>query len=200
MHVEHSAPQPEGEATLLLRALARGDARASDGLLELVYGELRRLASSFLRRERVGHTLQPTALVHEAWMRLVDQDQADWRDRAHFLGIAALAMRRVVCDHARARARDKRGAGAAREPLHTGLIDSDADLEGQLDVLALNEGLDQLAEHSARAAKVIELRFFGGLTEEEVARVLDVARPTVTRDWRAARAWLSNWMRRGETG
>ncbi len=166
--------------------------------MELVYDEMRRLAGTVLRKERDGHTLQPTALVHEAWLRLVDQDQVEWQNRAHFLGIASLAMRRVVVDHARARLRDKRGAGAEREPLQTGIISGDTDLDGRLEVLALNDGLERLAEHSQRAAKVVELRFFGGLTEDEVAKVLDVTRPTVTRDWRAARAWLSNWMAEGE--
>jgi RNA polymerase sigma factor (TIGR02999 family) len=199
-----SAPPPEdaspGQATLFLRAVAAGDEAASDRLLEIVYAELRGLAGAVLRREREGHTLQPTALVHEAWLRLVGQDQVEWQNRAHFFGIASLAMRRVVVDHARARARDKRGSGAQREPLHTGIVGGEADLDLKLDVLALNEGLERLAEHSERAAKVVELRFFGGLTEEETARVLGVARPTITRDWRAARAWLSNWMKPGSAG
>ena len=182
------APVPAGDGTLFLKAMAAGDAAASEQLLDLVYGEMRGLAEAVLRKEREGHTLQPTALVHEAWLRLVDQDQVEWQNRAHFFGIASLAMRRVVVDHARARRRDKRGGGARREPLDTGIVDGDTDLDRELDVLALNEGLERLAEHSERAAKVVELRFFGGLTEEEVARVLDVARPTVTRRLRARRA------------
>jgi RNA polymerase sigma factor (TIGR02999 family) len=182
-----------GEATVLLSAVAEGDAHASDRLLELVYAELRRLAEGALGGERVGHTLQPTALVHEAWLRLVDQESG-WRNRSHFLGVASLAMRRILVDHARARQRDKRGGGAERDPLHSDLVDAGSGLD--LDVLALNEGLEALEAHSQRAARVVELRFFAGLTEEEAAEVLGVTRPTVTRDWRAARAWLSNRMQR----
>ena len=207
VRVDSEPPEPSdaaagadpGDATLFLQALAGGDQGASAPLLELVYSELRRQATTVLRREREGHTLQPTALVHEAWMRLVDQDQVEWQNRAHFLGVASLAMRRVVVDHARARRRAKRGGGARREPLHTAIVDPESQRGEELDVLALNEGLEVLAEHSERAAKVVELRFFAGLTEDEAARVLGVARPTVTRDWRAARAWLSNWLEhRGE--
>ena len=169
-------------------------------MLELVYGELRRLAGGLLSSERVGHTLQPTALVHEAWIRLVDQEAVQWQNRAHFLGIAALAMRRVVVDHARARQRDKRGGGRERAALHSGIIDSVQGLDSELDMLALNEGLDALQLHCERSAKVVELRFFGGLTEEETAAVLGVTRPTVARDWRAARAWLSHWIAKGGEG
>lgn len=186
-------PDP-GEVTEYLQALAAGEAGAGDRLLEVVYGELRNLARGALFGERAGHTLQATALVHEAWVKLVDQERVDWQNRGHFLGIAALAMRRVLVDHARARQRDKRGGGKDREPLHTDILDSGRDLELELDMLALNEGLEQLTQHSERAAKVVELRFFGGLTEEETAEVIGVTRPTVTRDWRAARAWLSSWM------
>jgi len=164
----------------------------------VVYAELKDLAASALRGERVGHTLQATALVHEAWLRLVDQSRVAFGSREHFLGTAALAMRRVLVDHARARGREKRGGNARREILDEDLCAERSALDLDLDVLALDQGLEELARHSARAAKVVELRFFAGLSEEETAATLGVARPTVTRDWRAARAWLSDWLRRGE--
>jgi RNA polymerase sigma factor (TIGR02999 family) len=191
------AAREPSEATRLLGALGRGESGASEKLLEVVYAELKNLAAASLRGERADHTLQPTALVHEAWLRLVDQTRVEWRNRAHFLGTAALAMRRVLVDHARARGREKRGSGAQREPLESDLAQVPGGLDLELDVLALDQGLEELARHSARAARVVELRFFAGLTEEETADVLGVARPTVTRDWRAARAWLSDWLQRG---
>lgn len=189
-------PTPPSDATLLLRAMSRGDEGASAELLEVVYAELRRLAGGVLRGEREGHTLQPTALVHEAWLRLVDQRVEGWEGRAHFLGVASLAMRRVVVDHARARLRDRRGGGAAKEPLPTQLADPDDAYGERLDVLALHEGLERLAAQDTRAAKVVELRYFGGLTEPQVAEVLGASEATVVRDWRAARAWLLAWMER----
>ena len=164
-------------------------------LLEVAYAELRSLADGYLRRERGNHTLQPTALVNEAWMRLADQHGVGWEGRSHFLSIAAIAMRRVLVDHARARGRDKRGGGGL-EPLPT---EFPSELELDVDVLALNEGLEALKAHSERAARVVELRFFGGLSEEEAASVLGIARATAKRDWRLARAWLSDWLKRGET-
>lgn len=191
---EHSEPPESGEVTRFLSELSEGKTGAAEQVVAMVYDELRSLADGALRGERADHTLQPTALVHEAWMKLSGQDGVAWQNRSHFLGIASLAMRRVLVDHARMRARDKRGGGAQREALVTGLA-ADVDALGQdLDVLALNEGLEQLKHHSARAAKVVELRFFAGLTETETAEVLGVTRPTVTRDWRAARAWLAAWL------
>ena len=180
------------------RALSRwsdGSAESAERLLALVYDELRRLARSYLRRQRPEHTLQPTALVNEAWMRLADQSGSEWEGRSHFLAIAAMAMRRVLVDHARARKRDKRGGGAEREALQT---QYPSDFEIDVDVLALNEGLDALKQHSERAARVVELRFFAGLSEEEAASVLGIDRSTAKRDWRLARAWLSDWLNRGE--
>jgi RNA polymerase sigma factor (TIGR02999 family) len=187
-----------GEVTRLLGALSEGDAEATERVAERVHAELRRLAAACLRGERADHTLQPTALVNEAWMRLVGQDEVSWQNRAHFLGVAALAMRRVLVEHARRRQRDKRGGGARREPLRTDFPDA-AGLERgrELDLLALDAGLEQLERHSARAARVIELRFFAGLTEQESATVLGVTRATVARDWRAARAWLARELRKG---
>lgn len=191
-------PPDPGEVTRLLGALSEGADGAAERVIEMVYAELRSLADGALRGERADHTLQPTALVHEAWMKLSAQAGVDWQNRAHFLGIASLAMRRVLVDHARMRARDKRGGGAQREALVTGLAGEQGPLGQDLDILALEEGLEQLKQHSERAAKVVELRFFGGLTEEETAEVLGVTRPTVTRDWRAARALLSTWIRGDE--
>jgi len=191
-------PPDSGEVTQFLAALSAGKTGAADQVVAMVYEELRALADGALRGERADHTLQPTALVHEAWMKLSDQQHVAWQSRAHFLGIASLAMRRVLVDHARMRARDKRGGGARRETLVTGLAEESGPLGRDLDVLALDEGLERLKEHSARAAKVVELRFFAGLTEEEAAAVLGVTRPTVTRDWRAARAWLAGWLTEGE--
>ena len=187
-----------GDVTRLLGALSEGADGAAERVIEMVYAELRNLADGALRGERADHTLQPTALVHEAWMKLSGQDGVEWQNRSHFLGIASLAMRRVLVDHARMRSRDKRGGGAQREALITGIVGEDGPLGQDLEILALEEGLEQLKQHSERAAKVVELRFFGGLTEEEAAEVLGVTRPTVTRDWRAARAWLSAWMQQGD--
>lgn len=197
-----SRSEPEGrpggehaEVTRLLAALSEGDVEATERLAERLHAELRRLAAANLRGERADHTLQPTALVNEAWIRLIGQDEVTWQNRAHFLGIAAMAMRRVLVEHARRRQRDKRGGGARREPLHTDVPDPSGDGGGRsLDLLALDAGLEQLQAHSARAARVIELRFFAGLTEEESAEVLGVTRATVARDWRAARAWLQAYV------
>ena len=195
-NAREDAPPPEsGEVTRFLGALSEGKTGAADRVIEMVYAELRSLADGALRGERADHTLQPTALVHEAWMKLSGQEGVTWQNRSHFLGIASLAMRRVLVDHARMRSRDKRGGGAQREALVTGIVGDDGPLGGDLEILALEEGLEQLKQHSERAAKVVELRFFGGLTEDEAAEVLGVTRPTVTRDWRAARAWLAAWMK-----
>ncbi len=190
---ERAAPS---EATLLLSSLAKGDRPAQDRLLELVYEELRRMAGSALRKERADHTLQATALVNEAWMKLVDQENVDWQGRGHFLAVASMAMRRVLVDHARTKKRLKRGGGMQREELHSAIEDLQGGLDQRLDILDLHEGLEALAEHSERAAKVVELRFFGGVSESQAAEILGVSRPTVTRDWRAAHAWLTQWMSR----
>lgn len=171
--------------TALLSDLGDGDEAAVEALLPLVYDELRALAQSHLRHERDGHTLNPTALVHEAYLKLLGQD-ADWQNRGHFFGIASLAMRRVLVHYARQRAAEKRGGGVQAVTLlddHVGAAPAD-------DLLALDEALDRLAEVAERPAKVVELRFFGGLTQEETAEVLGVSVPTVQRDWQTARAWL----------
>ena len=149
--------------------------------------ELRRLARSYMRRERPGHTLQTTALVNEAFLRLTDARGVRWQDRAHFLAIAARLMRRVLVDHARSRGYRKRGGGAERVTLDEGLA---AAPEPEVDVVALDRALQSLAEVDARKSRVIELRFFGGLSVEETAEVLHVSTDTVKRDWRLARLWL----------
>ena len=183
-------PPPSGDATALLASLRAGNAQASERLNELLYDELRSLAGRHLRGERPDHTLQPTALVHEAWMRLAGNDPAAWQNRAHVLGLSSLAMRRVLVDHARSKQRDKRRAGDAREIFDLDSLASESGVDDRLDLVALNDALEELARTDERAAKVVELRFFGGLTEEDTALVLGVSRSTVTLAWRAARAWL----------
>ena len=175
------------EVTRLLVRLTDGDRGVLDELLPLIYGELRRLAAGYLRRERVGHTLQPTALVHEAYLRLVDQTQVRWQNRAHFLGVAAQMMRRILVDHARGQRAEKRGGDFQKLSL-----DENIDVSGERasDLVALDEALQRLAEFDPQKARVVELRFFGGLSVEETAEVLGVSAPTVKRQWRMAKAWL----------
>ncbi len=168
-------------------------ARPRDELIVHVYEELRRLAAAYLRRERADHTLQPTALVHEAYMRLAAQEGVDWLNREHFIGVAAEMMRRVLVDHARGRGRDKRGKGF-RLPL----AEADGFVEGETDELVeLDEALRRLGRRHPQKSRVVELRFFGGLSIEETARVLEVSDSTVERDWKFARAWLAREMKRG---
>jgi RNA polymerase sigma factor (TIGR02999 family) len=172
--------------TGLLQAWARGDVEARDALAPLVYDELRRRAAAYLRRERPGHTLQPTALVHEAFVRLIGQQHVVWQGRAHFFAVAAQMMRRVLVDHARERQAAKR-ARTIRVELNDQIGSSPpADCE----VLLLDQALDDLARLDARQARVVELRYFGGLSEQEVGAVLSLSRATVTREWQSARAWL----------
>ena len=176
-----------GANTELLRAWSDGDDGALARLTPLVETELRRLARGYMGRERRGHTLQPTALVNEAFLRLTDARQVRWQDRAHFLGISARLMRRVLVDHARARGFRKRGGGAQRVTLDEGLI---ASPEPALDLVALDRALEVLAADDVRKSRVIELRFFGGLSVEETAEVLHVSPQTIKRDWRLAKLWL----------
>jgi RNA polymerase sigma-70 factor, ECF subfamily len=180
-----------GEVTALLRAWSRGEAEASDKLLPLVYRELRRLAASQMRKERRGHTLQPTALVHEAYVKLVDQ-HVSWKDREHFFGVAARAMREVLIDYARRRGRKKR-VGQNLE-ISMGSFEPSV-APRALDLLALDEALHRLAGLDERQARLVELRVFAGLTVEETAKVLQCSAATVSRDFRHAEAWLRREMR-----
>lgn len=160
----------------------------ADDLLPVVYGELRRLAASYLRRERPGHTLQPTALVHEAYVRLLDQRRVDWANRAQVVGLAAVMMRRILVNHARDRVAGKRGGGAEHIPL---TVAGEGIGAPEVNLLDLHEALDRLGETDARKARIVELKFFGGLTTEEIAEALGISAATVERDWKFARAWLS---------
>ena|SRR5579884_1365699 len=161
-------------------------------MLPLVYEELRRLAAAYLRSERRDHTLQPTALVNEAYMKLVDQHSVDWRNRAHFLGVAANTMRRVLATHGERRRALKRSGGGVRVTLAEGFA---ARAPVEIDFIALNDALDRLSSLDSRQAQVVELRYFGGLTFEEAAEVLGVSVPTVKRDWSSARLWLMREMK-----
>jgi RNA polymerase sigma-70 factor (ECF subfamily) len=175
--------------TQLLQAWRGVGSRESfDQLTSLLYDELQRVARGAMRRERPGHTLQTQALLHEAYVRLIDVE-IDWQDRAHFLAVAARTMRRVLVDHGKARARAKRGGGAVIVTL-TGSLAVAADAPAQIDVLVLSQALDRLAAQDGRMAEIVELHFFGGLTCAETAEALGVSTPTVERDLRAARAWL----------
>jgi RNA polymerase sigma factor (TIGR02999 family) len=175
------------EVTSLLIAWSDGDQAALDELLPLVYQELHRLAHRHLRRERGGHTLQTTALVHEAYLRLIDQKEVQWRNRAHFFALSAQMMRRILVDSARARKRRKRGGGALQITFDEGLEVSD---ERAAEVVALDEALQSLAEFDQRKSRMVELRFFAGLSIEETAEVLGVSPGTVMRDWTLAKTWL----------
>jgi RNA polymerase sigma factor (TIGR02999 family) len=183
-----------GDVTLLLASARKGDRGAVDALLPIVYKELRRVASVYMRKERVDNTLQPTALVHEAYMKLVGQHSVEWQNRAHFLAVAAQQMRRILVDRARARSTSKRGGEMAVVQLDEGLASA---VTRDRDLVALDEALRELARKDERLARVVELRFFGGLTIEETAEVLRISTATVDRDWVAARAWLRREMRRG---
>jgi RNA polymerase sigma factor (TIGR02999 family) len=177
-----------GELTNLLVEWGKGNQPALDRLLPHVYDELRTLARSYLRRERPGQTVQTGTLVHEAFVRLIDGQQVSWEGRAHFFGIAARLMRQILVDHARARDAVKRGAGEIAEPIDSAL--SVAVQAMDVSVIALDRALDQLAEIDPAAARVVELRFFGGLTDEETAEALGISTGTVKREWSMARAWL----------
>ncbi|MDY7108656.1 MAG: ECF-type sigma factor [Planctomycetota bacterium] len=177
----------ERDITGMLGEAGPENPAARDALLEAVYEKLREAAEARLRQERAGHTLQPTALVHEAYLKLVDQTRVNWQGRTHFLAVAALAMRRILIDHARRRGREKHGGGWRRVTLHDAFA---LRRDHELDVLALHEAMQRMAELDERQAKVVELRIFGGLTAEETARMLDVSTRTVERDWKMGEAWL----------
>ena len=177
------------DMTATLSAATAGDSIAADQLMPVVYSELRRLAGVYLSRERGDHTLQPTALVHEAYLRLVDQTRVVWQNRAHFMGVAAQAMRRILVDHARKRAALKRAGDVQKITLDTSLAMGEETV--QPDLIALDMALDRLAREHPEKAQVVVMRFFGGLKEAEIAAVLDVSTRTVTRYWKYASAWLS---------
>lgn len=173
--------------TQLLIGWSKGDKEALDKLLPLVYNELHRQAAAYLRRERIGHTLQTTALIHEAYVRLVDQKSVQWQNRAHFFGIAAQLMRRILVDHARTKKRVKRGGSDIRVSFTEATIKAQAQ---DLDIVALDEALERLARIDEQQSRIVELRFFSGLTVEETAEVLGISPATVKRDWSMAKAWL----------
>jgi RNA polymerase sigma-70 factor, ECF subfamily len=178
-----------------LAATPSGNSEKTNELVQLLYGELRRLAASYLRRESAGHTLQPTALVNEAYLRLVQQDNSQWKDRNHFFSIAAQTMRRVLVDHARRGHAGKRGGPLPKLSLDQAIVYS---RENAGELLLLDELMERLSEADPQQARVVELRVFGGLTVEEAAEVLGVSTPTIKRDWAMAKAWLAREMdRRG---
>ena len=175
------------DVTALLRHLSEGDDNALDQLLPLVYGEMRALAAYHMKSERKNHTLQPTALVHEAYLRLVKRDSPEWDNRAHFFGVASQVIRRILVEHARAKLSDKRGGGRVRVTLTEEAISGPA---MDMDVLALDEALSRLGAEDDTAQKIVELRFFGGMTAQETATALGVSLRTVHRRWAYAKAWL----------
>ena len=188
--------QSPQEVTLLLKAWRGGDSAALDRLVPLVYAELHRLARIYMARERVGHTLQTSALVNEAYIRLIDVDRIDWQDRTHFFAMAATAMRRILVDFARSRGYRKRGGDPQKMSFDEALLVTPAPAA---DLVRLDDALNALAELDPRKAKVVELRFFGGLELDETAEVLKVSRDTVKRDWRLAKVWLLQELQRGRT-
>ena len=181
----HSSEMPQ--VTDLLIGLGRGDKTVLDELLPAVYGELRKLAAYHLSKERPDHTLQATALVHEAYVRLVDQQQVDWKNRAQFFGIASEMMRRILVNYARDRVAQKRGGGAQRVSLS---VAEEAFEQTDTEMLALDDALQKLSAHDERKSKIVELKYFGGMTTAEIAEVLRISNTTVEREWTLARAWL----------
>lgn len=181
-------PTEDRDITALLGEIKNQERAAVDVLFPVLYDELRRLAEHRLNHERRDHTLSPTALVHEAYLKLIDQTRTDWENRAHFFGIAALAMRRILINYARDRSAEKRGGGVEVVTLLEGDIARET---SPRDLLTLDAALERLSAVSERAARVVTMRFFAGLTQEEIAEALGVAVPTVQRDWQTARAWLS---------
>jgi RNA polymerase sigma-70 factor, ECF subfamily len=183
-----------GEATQLLHALGSQDPAAAERLFALVYDELRAVAHNYFRHQRLDHTLQPTALVNEAFLKLIDQSDVEWQSRAHFLAVAAKAMRQILIDHARGRGALKRGGDLCRVTMAEGqtpITETDPEL------LDLEDALQRLAAIDARQSQVVELRFFGGLTVEEVAHVLNISKTTVEAEWRMARAWIRRELSNG---
>ncbi len=190
MNPETTLPSTH-RVTRLLVAWREGDGADAEELMSTVYEELRRIARGYLYRERGDHTLQPTALVHEAYLRMVDDTQVQWRNRAHFYGIAARIMRRILVDHARAHAAAKRGGDAERLPLE---VVGDIAAPGGVDYLALDDALQRLVQVGPRLSEIVELKFFGGLTAREIGEFLQVSERTVLGDWKFARSWLKREM------
>ena len=182
------ASGPAPDVTQLLVKWSHGDQDALEQLMPLVYGELRRLAALYLRRERSNHTLQSTALVHEAFMRLVQQQDVQWRNRAHFYAIATQMIRRILVDYARSQHAEKRGSGALKLALDEAMAVPQAGTD--VDLLGLNDALDRLAELDERQSRIVELRFFAGLSIEETAEVMHLSPASIKREWQTARAWL----------
>ena len=180
--------QDLGQITQLLQKWGDGDQSALDELMPVVYDELRRQASRLLRKERQGHTLQTTALIHEAYIKMIGQGDVDWQNRSHFFAIASQAMRRILVDHARSRHREKRGGPAENLPLDDALYIGTP--EKRTDLVALDEALSRLEKIDARQAKIVELKYFSGLTNDEAANVLNISSTTVRSDWTMAKAWL----------
>lgn len=176
------------EITKLLAAARAGDSSAHERLLPLVYADLKRRAHNQLRNERPDHTLNTTALVHEAYLKLVDKRESDWQDRRHFLNVASQAMRRILIDHARARLAEKRGGANVRTTFNEELMGAD---DNPAELLALDRALTELEKLDPRQAQVVQLQFFGGLTQEEISQTLQISPATVKREWRAARAFLT---------
>jgi RNA polymerase sigma factor (TIGR02999 family) len=185
--------EPRSEVTLLLRRLSAGDKSALNQLMPLVYAELHRLASSYMRRERAGHTLQTTALVHEAYLQLVGQEKAHWENRTQFFAVAAQLMRRILVDHARTHHAAKRGGNLPRLSLDEAIVMA---RERGADLLAIDELLQRLAAIDPQQARIVELRFFAGLSVEETAHALSISDRTVKRDWAMAKAWLQRELQR----
>ena len=179
---------PPNDVTQLLREWSRGDQSVVDQLTPLVYSELRRLADGYMRRERADHTLQPTALIHEAYIRLIQQSQPEWHSRSHFFRFAAHLMRQILVDHARTRRAEKRGGDVERVPFEEASV---AVTHEALDVVAVDQALERMASFDQRKAQILELKFFGGMTEEEIAEALGISVRTLGRELRLAKAWMA---------
>ncbi len=188
-------PSPSN-VTQMLHDWSDGDQEVLDKLIPIVYEELRRQAARYLRRERPGHTLQTTALIHEAYLRLIDQKDVQWQNRAHFYAISAQLMRRILVDHARSRQAAKRGGSGIKLPLEEAMIASEG---REVDLVALDEALERLAKIDPQQSRVVELKFFSGLSVEETAEVLAVSPRTVKRDWNVAKAWLRREISEGRS-
>jgi RNA polymerase sigma factor (TIGR02999 family) len=188
-------PEPESVSDLL-RAWGAGDQTARDRLIPVVYRELKRRAGAYMGHERKEHTLQPTALVNEVYLRLLDQHAVDWKNRAHFFGISSQLMRRVLVDHAREHLAAKRGGHLVRVELGD---DVDASDGIDVEVLMLHEALEELARVDPRQAQIVEMKYFGGMTEQEIGEALSLSRATITREWQTAKAWLFRRLTRGRT-